>query len=100
MYEFTIPRSKKSLEIEQIFDRLIMQPFCLIDGRQASKLGKYAKDLRKKDQYILHISTDHILNENIAILKVNNYVRPGSVKKRTKKKKIVYEFKDLFAPIF
>jgi len=100
MYEFTIPRSKKSLEIEMIFDKLIMQPFCLIDGKQASKLGKYAKDLRRADQHVLHISTDHVLNENIAILKINNYIKPGSVNKKSGRKKIVYEFKDLFIPPF
>ena len=100
MYEFIIPRSKKSLDIEEVFDRLITQPFCVIDGKTASRLGKYAKDLRKKDQKILHISTDPILNENIAILKVNNYVKPGSVSKKTGKKRIVYEFQDLFFPLF
>lgn len=100
MYAFTISKSKKSIEIEQIFDRLIMQPFCLIDGKQASKLGKYAKELRGFDHHILHISTDHVLNENIAILKINNYMKPGSVNKKIGKKKIVYEFKDLFVPPF
>jgi len=101
MYEFILLKSKKSTDIEKIFDMLIMQPFVTLpDSKSASKLGKYAQALRSCDQRILHISTDHGLGENVAILKINNFVKPGSVTKRDGKKKITYEFKDLFFPIF
>jgi hypothetical protein len=97
MYEFILSASKRAKEIEILFDELISSPYITLkDSKTASKLGKYCKELRKDDRKILHISSDCILGENIAFLKVNNYVKPGVVTKKRNRKFIIYEFQDLF----
>ena len=61
------------------------------------KLGKYTNELRNNG--LLHLSTDTRLGEPIAILKINNYVRPNAVKKK-KGFTIQYIFEDTFIPRF
>ncbi len=91
VYKFSI---KKNLpNIERLMDNLISEPYVLIkDNKQARNLGRYARPLRKKK--ILLISGDIKLKESVAVLKINNYTKKGSVKKKVDRNKINYLFED------
>ena len=99
MYVFPLKRSKHApvpKEIEFYMDKLINEPFVILpDPNLSWKLGVYAKELRERG--ILHLSSDIKLNEPIAVLKINNALRPNSVKKR-KGKTIEYIFQDTLLP--
>ena len=91
MFEFTM--KNKFADVEEMMDDLISNPMIIIKNKQkARKLGQIAKPLR--DEKILHISPDKVLNESVAFLKCNNVIKPNSVVKH-KGKHIKYEFDSL-----
>lgn len=98
-YTFSLKRSKHRsvpTEIKNIIDELIEQPFVILpDVSYNKKLGIYASELRRLG--LLHISTDSMLNESIARLRINNYLKPNSVYKKTGKR-TEYIFDTLLVP--
>lgn len=99
MYTFPLKASRHKPVpkiIEYYMDRLINEPFVILPDTNISwKLGVYAKELRERG--LLHISSDLKLKEPIAILKINNALRPNAVTKR-KGKTIEYIFEDTLLP--
>ena len=94
MYTFSMKAKYK--DVEKLLDELMDNPYLIIkDKQKATRLGQIAKELR--DKKVLHISQDPKLKETIAILKVNNAIRPDVVCKK-KSKKIKYIFEDLLLP--
>ncbi len=91
-YKFSIKRNLPNLE--RLMDGLINEPYVIIKNKSTvQSLGIYGRELRKRK--ILHISPDEKLGESVALLKINNHTRPGSVKKK-KGRKIDYIFEDTF----
>ena len=92
VYKFSIKTSLP--HIEKLMDGLVENPYLILrDKSDVRRLGIYGRPLRKRK--ILHISPDEKLGESVALLKINNHIRPGSVKKK-KGRKIDYIFEDTF----
>jgi len=83
-------------DIEIFLDYLITKPYLPLPNANFSrKLGKYTQELKKKG--LLRIYWNGLDQDSIAILKINNYIRPNSVFKR-KGKQIEYVFEDVLIP--
>ena len=99
VYVFGLKRSRHKAvpaNIEKIFDELINKPFIVLpDTSYNKKLGVYGSELRKMG--LLHVSTDFLSNEPVAYLKINNYIKPGSIVKKSGKR-VEYIFENLFIP--
>ena len=94
---YTFKMKTKYNDVEDMLDRMMSKPLILIkEPGKARKLGQIAKPLR--DARILHISPDDKLGESVAFLKVNNVIKPKSVKKK-KGKRIEYKFDNMLIPI-
>lgn len=97
MFEF-IPDENDEI-LEEIMDDLVGGiPLVHKNGPLARKLGSYTKQLREKQRPIMHLSYDYGIKESIAYLKINNKIKPNSVKKYHKKGKPVWLFHDTLLP--
>jgi len=70
-------------KIEELFDRMLVEPYVVLDDAQlCRRLGRVGRPLRGK---LLHISTDELTGEKIAILKYNNTRRKRHPIKKKKR---------------
>lgn len=91
-------RVKPLPNIEKAMDDLISKPFIILkDEGLARRMGYHLGALRKEK--ILTIANDRLSKETIMVLRKNNFYQPGSVTK-VKGKRLIYEFDNLFPPIF
>lgn len=102
VYVFNLKASRHKSpprDVELALDTLINCPYLTLPNKELSwKLGLFAKELR--DKGLLHISSDLKTGEPIAILKVNNFIRPNIVSKKSNGKYPSYVFEDTFIPKF
>jgi hypothetical protein len=86
-YKISIP--KKEIELENILDRMIKEPYVILPNITNSRhLGQYIKPLEK--QKICGIYRSELMKESIAVLKVNNVQKFNN--NRTKRFDYTFEF--------
>lgn len=84
-YKISIP--KKEIEIENILDRMIKEPYVILPNITHSRhLGQYIKPLEK--QNICGIYRNDLMRESIAVLKIKNVSKISN----NKTKRFVYTF--------